>query len=92
MSGLVVEFRQKDTKREVIRYKEMKADLRNASPEHADRIIEIIERESWDYNRRMAFMETTYREIRAGADYSKCKTIDDISRVFAENLLRRLGF
>ena len=57
-----------------------------------DKLIQIIEAESEDYSRRLAFMQTTLEELLAGADYSKCETIEDISKVYAGSLLRRLGF
>ena len=42
-----------------------------------DKLIQIIEAESEDYSRRLAFMETTLEELLVGADYSKCETIED---------------
>lgn len=57
-----------------------------------DKLIQIIEGESEDYSRRLAFMETTREELLSGADYSKCETIEDISKVYSASLLRRLGF
>ena len=58
----------------------------------SDKLTKIIEAESGDYNRRMAFIETTRQEILNGACYSKCETIDDMAEVYSESLLRRLGF
>lgn len=57
-----------------------------------DKLIQIIEEESEDYSRRLAFMETTREELLSGADYSKCETIEDISKVYSASLLRRMGF
>lgn len=57
-----------------------------------DKLIQIIEKESEDYSRRLAFMETTREELLSGADYSKCETIYDIAEVYSASLLRRLGF
>ena len=58
----------------------------------SDKLTKIIEAESSDYDRRMAFFETTRQELLNGADYSKCETIDDMAEVYSESLLRRLGF
>lgn len=58
----------------------------------SDKLTKIIEAESSDYDRRMAFIETTRQELLSGADYSKCETIDDMAEVYSESLLRRLGF
>lgn len=58
----------------------------------SDKLTKIIEAESSDYDRRMAFIETTIQELLNGADYSKCETIDDMAEVYSESLLRRLGF
>lgn len=58
----------------------------------SDKLINIIEAESSDYDRRMAFIETTVTELLAGADYSQCETIEDMSKVYSGSVLRRLGF
>ena len=58
----------------------------------SDKLINIIEAESSDYDRRMAFIETTITELLAGADYSQCETIEDMSKVYSGSVLRRLGF
>lgn len=58
----------------------------------SDKLINIIEAESGDYDRRMAFIETTITELLAGADYSQCETIEDMSKVYSGSVLRRLGF
>jgi len=57
-----------------------------------DNLIQIVEKESDDIKRRLAFLETTRDEILSGADYSECKTIDDMAEIYSRNLLRRLGF
>lgn len=57
-----------------------------------DNLIQIIEKESNNIKRRIAFLETTRDEILCGADYSKCKTIDDIAKVYSQHLTSRLGF
>jgi len=58
----------------------------------SDKLINIIEAESSDYDRRMAFIETTVTELLAVADYSQCETIEDMSKVYSGSVLRRLGF
>lgn len=58
----------------------------------SDKLVKIIEAESNDYERRMAFFETTTTELLAGADYSECETIEDMAKVYSGSLLRRLGF
>ena len=58
----------------------------------SDKLVKIIEAESNDYERRMAFFETTTTELLAGADYSKCETIEDMAKIYSGSLLRRLGF
>ena len=58
----------------------------------SDKLINIIEAESSDYDRRMAFIETTITELLAGTDYSQCETIEDMSKVYSGSVLRRLGF
>jgi hypothetical protein len=57
-----------------------------------EKLVDIIEAESDDYDRRMAFFEITTSEILNGADYSKCDTIEDMAEVYSGSLLRRLGF
>lgn len=57
-----------------------------------DKLIKIVEAESEDYSRRIAFLETTKAELAAGADYSQCETIEDMAKVYSGSLLRRLGF
>lgn len=74
---------------EIMHYEEAKTQLRLISID-ADKIIKIVEEESSEYDRRLAFLETTYKEICSGADYSKCETIQDISKVFASSLINRL--
>lgn len=58
----------------------------------SDKLTKIIEAESGDYDRRMAFIKTTTQELLSGADYSKCETIEDMVKVYSASLLRRLGF
>lgn len=72
-------------------YEEIKHRL-SVICQNADILIKIIEEESCDYERRMAFMETTYQEICTGADYSGCKNIDDMAKVYTGSLLKRLGY
>lgn len=72
------------------RYQEIKNQI--IAIEGNDNLIQIIEKESDDIERRLAFLETTRDELLSGADYSECKTIDDIAKVYSGNLLRRLGF
>lgn len=57
-----------------------------------DNLVQIIENESEDFSRRLAFLETTIEALSAGADYSRCETIKDMSKVYTEYLLQRLGF
>lgn len=72
------------------RYQEIKNEIITIAGN--DNLIQIVEKESNDIRRRLAFLETTRDEILSGADYSECKTIDDMAKVYSENLLRRLGF
>lgn len=74
----------------VIRYDELKTQL-YAITTDAERLIRIVEDESQDIERRIAFLETTKEELLAGADYSKCETIDDMAGVYAAHLIDRLG-
>lgn len=73
-----------------IRYEELKTQL-YAITTDAERLIWIVEDESQDIERRIAFLETTKEELLAGADYSKCETIDDMAGVYAAHLIERLG-
>lgn len=79
----------KTTLKQALKYDEAKAALM-AVTKDADKIINIIECESNEYERRLAFIETTYREILSGADYSKCETMEDLSKVYASSLINRL--
>lgn len=73
-----------------VRYDELKTQIRTIAP-NAEKLIQIIETESGDIERRIAFLETTIEELLAGADYSKCETINDMAVVYAQSLTRRLG-
>ena len=58
-----------------------------AGAELAARLIEIIHqqpKEKWE-----GFLGTTAEAIMNGADYSACKTIDDMANVFAKNFVER---
>ena len=70
-------------------YEKVIRKLRSVSID-ADNLINIIENESTDIERKIAFLETTCEEILKGADYSQCKSLRDISRVYAESLVDRL--
>jgi hypothetical protein len=70
-------------------YEEVKNELR-AVLSNAGNIIKIIEDESKDHDRRLAFLQTTLEEASRGADYTTCKSIEDISRVYAKSLVNRL--
>lgn len=85
---------QKARYKEQVRMMNKYAEIRNSIIQICgnDKLIQIIEGESEDYSRRLAFMETTREELLSGADYSKCETIDDIAEVYSASLLRRLGF
>ncbi len=72
------------------RYDELKTSIRKITPD-AEKLIQIIENESDDIERRIAFLETTIEELLAGADYSKCETINDIADVYAASIIRRAG-
>lgn len=63
-----------------------------AGADLADKLIKIVEDESNDVERRTAFLDTTAEEIAHGADYSKCETINDMCKVYANSLTTRLGF
>lgn len=73
-----------------IQYDELKTQL-YAITTDAEKLIRIVEDESQDTERRIAFLETTKEELLAGADYSKCETINDIADVYAAHLIDRLG-
>ncbi len=85
---------QKNRYKEQVRFMEKYTEIRIEIIKICgnDKLIQIIEGESEDYSRRLAFMETTREELLSGADYSKCETIEDISKVYSASLLRRLGF
>lgn len=85
---------QKDRYKKQVRFMEKYAGIRNEIIKICgnDKLIQIIEEDSEDYSRRLAFMETTREELLSGADYSKCETIEDISKVYSASLLRRLEF
>lgn len=74
----------------VIQYDELKMQL-YAITADAEKLIRIVEDESQDMERRIAFLESTKKELLAGADYSKCETIDDMAGVYAAHLIDRLG-
>ena len=73
-----------------VQYDELKTEL-YAITTDAEKLIRIVEDESQDMERRIAFLETTKEELLAGADYSKCETIDDMAGVYAAHLIDRLG-
>ena len=73
-----------------VKYDELKTSIRTITPD-AEKLIQIIENESDDIERRIAFLETTVEELLAGADYSKCETIKDIADVYAASIIRRAG-
>jgi hypothetical protein len=73
-----------------VKYDELKTRIRTITPD-AEKLIQIIENESDDIERRIAFLETTVEELLAGADYSKCETIKDIADVYAASIIRRAG-
>ena len=73
-----------------VQYDELKTEL-YAITTDAKKLIQIVEDESQDMERRIAFLETTKEELLAGADYSKCETIDDMAGVYAAHLIDRLG-
>lgn len=75
----------------ILKYEESKLILTSLSPDLAQRIIKIVEEESDDISRRLAFLDTTIEEIKAGADYSKVETIKDIAHVYSKSLIDRLG-
>lgn len=73
-----------------VKYDELKTEL-HAITTDAEKLIRIVEDESQDTERRIAFLETTKEELLAGADYSKCETIHDMADVYAAHLIDRLG-
>lgn len=73
-----------------IQYDELKTQL-YAITTDAEKLIRIVEDESQDTERRIAFLESTKEELLAGADYSKCETINDMASVYAAHLIDRLG-
>lgn len=90
-AGMIPKRSWNDFKQES-RYEELKSIIRKLSPTAAERVIKIVEEESNDIERRIAFLDSTIQEISAGADYSKVETIDDMAKVYARSLLDRLGF
>lgn len=78
------------TLQQQITYEECTNSLYALVPDIAGKLIGIVESESYDIERRIAFLKTTIEEICAGADYSKCENIDDMSEVYAESLTHRL--
>lgn len=74
----------------ILQYEKLKNEIREISP-YAEKLIRIIEAESDNPERQIAFLETTKEELLAGADYSKCETIYDMSGVYASHLIDRLG-
>lgn len=75
----------------LLKYEESKLQLASLSPDLAPRIIKIVEEESDDISRRLAFLDTTIEEMMAGADYSKVETIHDMAHVYSSSLIDRLG-
>ena len=55
--------------------------------ELADHILEIIMEQ--DEDKQDAFLETTIEAAMAGADYSRCQTMDDVADVYARWLIGR---
>ena len=74
------------------KYDEARTKLRHIAPDIADKLIKIIDDESYDLERRTAFLDMTMQEMCAGTDYSKCETIDDICHLFSDGITTRLGF
>lgn len=52
-----------------------------AGQEIAERVIEIIETQ--EEGKQLAFLETTKEAVCGGADYSACRTIGDIAKVYS---------
>lgn len=65
------------------KYEQAKTELTIISPD-AERLIGIIEAESSDVERRTAFVETSAREIAAGADYSKVENMEQLEEKSGE--------
>ena len=59
-----------------------------AEPETAARLIEIIRQQPKE--KQAAFLETTAKAIMGGADYSACKSLDDMADAWAKNEIERL--
>lgn len=78
------------TSQNAVRYDKLKTEIREIDPD-AEKLIQIVEKESMDIERRIAFLETTKEELLSGADYSKCETIKDMADVYAAHLIERLG-
>lgn len=78
------------TSQNAVRYDKLKTEIREIDPD-AEKLIRIVEKESGDIERRIAFLETTKEELLSGADYSKCETIKDMADVYAAHLIERLG-
>lgn len=73
-----------------IRYDEKRIQLQViVGKETATNIINIIQEESSDRERRMAFLETTIEAALGGADYSRCKSINDIAKVYSRYLINK---
>lgn len=58
-----------------------------AGKEIGERLIRIIEGQHTE--KHLAFTETTIEALKAGYDYSQCKTIDDMAEVYARYLIEK---
>lgn len=56
-----------------------------AGKEVGERLIRIIEGQNAE--KHIAFTETTIEALKAGYDYSHCKTIDDMAEVYTRYLM-----
>lgn len=55
----------------------------------AARLAEIVKKQPKE--KQAAFLETTIKEVLGGADYSDCKTIDDMAKVYAKYFVESVG-
>ena len=55
----------------------------------AARLVEIVKKEPKE--KQAAFLETTLKAALGGADYSACKTMDDMANVYAKYFVESVG-
>ena len=75
---------------DVVEVKHLEMELRTVvKAETAERLIRIFRKQPEE--KQAAFIETTIKAARGGADYSTCQTIEDIANVFAKYFVESAG-